>query len=63
MMTLPSYKSHALQLLDVFCFKPFKTTFKKVRDVTMSKQSHETKQNNYSWMGRSNFRVIIHKKK
>jgi hypothetical protein len=35
MMTLPSYTSHALQPLDVSCFKPFKTTFKKVGDVTM----------------------------
>jgi hypothetical protein len=37
MMTLPS---HALQPLDVFCFKPFKTTFKKVRDAAMSRSNH-----------------------
>jgi hypothetical protein len=29
MITLPSHTSHALQPLDVSCFNPFKTTFKK----------------------------------
>jgi hypothetical protein len=28
MITLPSHTSHALQPLDVSCFKPFKTTLK-----------------------------------
>jgi hypothetical protein len=37
-ITLPSHMSHALQPLNVFCFKPFKTTFKKV--VTMSRSNH-----------------------
>jgi hypothetical protein len=37
MMTL---SSHALQSLYVFCFKPFKTTFKKVRDAAMSRSNH-----------------------
>jgi len=37
MITLPSNTSYALQPLDVSCFKPFKTTFKKVKDATMSK--------------------------
>ncbi len=37
MMTL---SSHALQPLYVFCFKPFKTTFKKVRDAAMFKSNH-----------------------
>jgi len=40
MITLPSNTSYALQPLDVSCFKPFKTTFKKVKDVTMSKNNH-----------------------
>jgi hypothetical protein len=35
MITLPSHTSHALQPLDVSCFKPFKTTFKKERDNNM----------------------------
>jgi hypothetical protein len=29
MVTLPTHTSHALQPLDVSCFKPFKTTFRK----------------------------------
>jgi len=40
MITLPSHTSHALQPLDVSCFKPFKITFKKVRDATMYKSNH-----------------------
>ncbi len=40
MITLPSHTSHALQPLDVSCFKPFKTTFRKVRDATMFKSNH-----------------------
>jgi len=40
MITLPSHTSHALQPLDVSCFKPFKTTFRKVKDATMSKSNH-----------------------
>jgi hypothetical protein len=40
MITLPSHTSHALQPLNVFCFKPFKTTFRKVKDVVMSKSNH-----------------------
>jgi hypothetical protein len=33
MITLPSHTSHALQLLNATCFKPFKTTFRKERDI------------------------------
>jgi hypothetical protein len=40
MITLPFHTSHALQPLYVFCFKPFKITFKKVKDVTMFKNNH-----------------------
>jgi hypothetical protein len=40
MITLPSHTSYALQPLDVSCFKPFKITFKKVRDVAMFKINH-----------------------
>ena len=32
MISLPSHTSHALQPLDVACFKPFKTTFKAYRN-------------------------------
>jgi len=37
MITLPS---HVLQPLYMFCFQPFKTTFKKFRDATLSKSNH-----------------------
>jgi hypothetical protein len=40
MVTLPSHTSHALQPLDVSCFKPFKTTFKKEKNNAMVKNSH-----------------------
>jgi len=40
MITLPSHTSHALQPLDVSCFKPFKITFRKVKDVAMSRSNH-----------------------
>ncbi len=40
MITLPLHTSHALQPLNVFCFKHFKITFRKVGDVTMFKNSH-----------------------
>jgi hypothetical protein len=36
MITLPSHASHALQPLNVSHFKPFKTTFRKERDATMT---------------------------
>ena len=32
-ISLPSHTSHALQPLDVACFKSFKIAFKKIRDV------------------------------
>jgi hypothetical protein len=34
MITIRNHISYALKPLDVFCFKPFKTTFKK-KDVVM----------------------------
>jgi len=33
MVTLPAHTSHALQPFDVSCLKPFKTTFRKEKDV------------------------------
>jgi hypothetical protein len=36
MVTLPSHTSHTLQSLDITCFKPFKTTFKKEKNGTMN---------------------------
>jgi hypothetical protein len=40
MVTLLAHTSHVLQLLDVSCFKPFKTTFKKEIDNAMVKNNH-----------------------
>jgi hypothetical protein len=40
MITLLSHTSHALQPLDVNCFKPFKTTFMKKRNSAMVKNNH-----------------------
>jgi len=40
MITLPSHTSHVLQPSYVFCFQPFKTTFKKFRDATLFKSNH-----------------------
>jgi hypothetical protein len=40
MITLPSHTWHDLQPLDVSCFKPFKTTLKKVKDATKFKSNH-----------------------
>ena len=34
-VTIPSHTSHALQPLDVNCFKPFKSAYKKERDTYM----------------------------
>ncbi len=37
MVTLPSHTSHALQLLDMTYFKPFKNAFRKEQDSTIAK--------------------------
>ena len=41
-VSLPSHTSHALQPLDVACFKPFKTAFRRCRDLwSLGKQQKE----------------------
>jgi hypothetical protein len=40
MVTLQSHTSHALQPLQMSCFKPFKTTFRKERDNAMIKNRY-----------------------
>jgi hypothetical protein len=40
MVTLPSHTSHALQPLDITCFKPFKTAFRKEKDTTMVNRNY-----------------------
>jgi len=41
MITLPSHTSHALQPLDVSCFKPFKITFRKEKDNNMVNNNYK----------------------
>jgi hypothetical protein len=40
MVNFTTHTSHALQPLDFFCFKPFKITLKKEKDVTMFKSNY-----------------------
>ncbi len=40
MVILPSNTSHALQPLDVVCFKAFKIAFRKERDITMINKNY-----------------------
>jgi hypothetical protein len=40
MVTVPAHTFHALQPFDVSCLKPFKTTFRKEKDVAMSKSNY-----------------------
>jgi hypothetical protein len=40
MITLPSHTSHALEPLDVSCFKPFKITFKKKKNNNMVRNNY-----------------------
>jgi methionine aminopeptidase len=40
MVTLHSHTSHALQPLDVTCFKPFNTTFKKEKNTIMINKNY-----------------------
>jgi hypothetical protein len=40
MITFPSHTSHVFQPLDVACFKPFKTTFRKERNITMVRRNY-----------------------
>jgi hypothetical protein len=40
MVTLPTHTSHALRPFDVSCFKSFKTTYRKEKNVVMSKSNY-----------------------
>jgi hypothetical protein len=40
MITLHAHTSHALQSLNVSCFKLFKTTLKNVKDVIMARNNY-----------------------
>jgi hypothetical protein len=40
MIVFPTHTSYALWSLDVSCFKPLKTTFRKVTNVVMEKNNY-----------------------
>jgi hypothetical protein len=40
MITILLHTSHALQFLDVACFKPFKIAFRKEKDITMVRRNY-----------------------
>ncbi len=40
MVIFPSHTSHALEPLDVACFKPFKIAFKNERNITMINKNY-----------------------
>ena len=54
-VSLPSHTSHALQLLDVACFKPFKIAFRRCRDLwSLENNKKEVgKQDLCEWMSRA----------
>jgi len=54
-VSLPSHTSHALQPLDVACFKPFKTAFRKIRDswTLMNKNKRVSKQDLCEWTSKA----------
>jgi hypothetical protein len=54
-ISLPSYTSHALQPLDVSCFKPFKTAFRQTRDswTLVNKGKRVEKQDLCEWTAKA----------
>ena len=55
MISLPSHISHSLQPLDVACFKPFKTAFRKQRDssTVLNKNKKVGKQDLCEWTSKA----------
>jgi hypothetical protein len=60
MVTLLPHTSHALQSLDVTCFKPFKITFRKERNSAMVKNNY-LQPDKATNMGRQGFETILKK--
>jgi hypothetical protein len=54
-VSLPSHTSHALQPLDVSCFKPFKTAFRQIRDswTLLNKGKKVEKQDLCEWTAKA----------
>lgn len=55
LLTLPSHTSHAMQPLDVSCFRPFKQAFRLLRDVwtLRNKSKGATKEVLASWVSKA----------
>ena len=60
-VSLPSHTSHALQPLDIACFKPFKTVFRQIRDVWCLANKNEPvgKQTLCEWTSKALKRALI----
>jgi len=50
LITLSFHMSHALQPLNVFCFKPFKTTLRKERDAIIMAKGKYNKFNKFTFI-------------
>jgi hypothetical protein len=62
-VSLPSHTSHALQPLDVSCFKPFKTAFRQIRDswTLINKGKKVQKQDLCEWTAQALQKVLSSK--
>ena len=60
-ISLPSHTSHALQPLDIACFKPFKTAFRQIRDAWCLANKNEPvgKQTLCEWTSKALKRALI----
>ena len=60
-VSLPSHTSHALQPLDIACFKPFKTAFTQIRDACCLANKNEVvgKQALCEWTSKALKRAFI----
>jgi hypothetical protein len=63
MGTFPFHTSHALQPLNVHCFKPFKTIFKKEKGNAMVRNNHFklSKQALASWVDKALNQILSKK--
>jgi hypothetical protein len=62
-VSLPSHTSHALQPLDVSCFKPFKTAFRQIRDswTVLNKGKKVKKQDLCEWTSKALLKALTPK--
>jgi hypothetical protein len=62
-VSLPCHTSHALQPLDVSCFKPFNTTYKQIKDswILVNKRNKMEKQDLCEWTSKALLKVLTPK--